>query len=107
MEGAYFLKTGKLLNFSEQELVDCSKSYGNMGCNGGLMPNAFYYIEDNQLGLEADYPYVGRDQNCHKKSGGNRYGISGFKYAGSSVSQLLNSVNRQPVAVAFEVMRDL
>merc|ERR1711957_1028027 len=33
MEGAHFLKGGKLESFSEQQLVDCSKV--NHGCAGG------------------------------------------------------------------------
>ena len=37
LEGAYYLKHNVLKSFSEQELVDCSTSYGNQGCNGGLM----------------------------------------------------------------------
>jgi len=34
MEGAHQIKTGKLISFSEQQLVDFSKK--NSGCNGGL-----------------------------------------------------------------------
>jgi C1A family cysteine protease len=33
IEGAHFIATGKLLSFSEQQLVSCSTA--NYGCNGG------------------------------------------------------------------------
>ena len=59
MEGAYFQKTGKLVSFSEQQLVDCSTSFGNQGCNGGWMDNGFNYAEANFMETEADYAYVG------------------------------------------------
>lgn len=39
VEGQYAIKHGKLLEFSEQELVDCDKV--DEGCNGGLMDNAY------------------------------------------------------------------
>lgn len=58
-EGGLFVKNGQLPSLSEQELVDCSWTYGNHGCNGGLMSFAYSYIKDNQLGEENDYPYEG------------------------------------------------
>lgn len=49
LEGLNFNKNGKLTSFSEQQLVDCSKSYGNMGCNGGLMNMSFWYVQDHGI----------------------------------------------------------
>merc|ERR1712137_254309 len=62
LEGAWQIATGKLVSFSEQQLVDCAKfKYGNMGCSGGLQPHAFNYVEGNAMCAEADYPYTAKN----------------------------------------------
>ena len=49
---------------AEQQLVDCSKTFGNQGCNGGWMDYGFKYFQVNGSMKTADYPYTARDGVC-------------------------------------------
>ena len=65
VEGIVAIETGKLLNISEQQLIDCSGVQGNHGCEGGIMERGFQYIIDNGgICSEEDYPYQGVDNQC-------------------------------------------
>merc|ERR1711998_77867 len=107
VEGAYQIATGKLLSFSEQELVDCAGSYGNQGCNGGLMDNGFKYLEAKGDALESKYAYTAKTGTCSSQKSADpalaKGSVTSFNDVTSdSASQLMAAVSKGPVSVAIE-----
>jgi cathepsin L len=103
VEGAVFVASGNLLSFSEQQLVDCSGSFGNQGCNGGWMDNAFKYAEKSPLELETDYPYTARNGSCHFDTSKGKGLVKSFTdVPRGSPDQLKAALNNSPVSVAIQ-----
>jgi C1A family cysteine protease len=112
LEGAYYAKYGRLESFSEQQLVDCDNFRNggkDLGCNGGLMDNAFTWIADNGgLCSEQDYPYV---SGTTKKNGACQKSCTLIKNSNihefvdiikSSDEEMMLAVSQQPVSIAIE-----
>jgi cathepsin L len=105
LEGQHFKATGKLVSLSEQNLVDCSTAQGNMGCNGGLMDQAFTYIKvNNGIDTEDSYPYEAVDDTCKFSAstvGATDSGFTDIKSKDeSALMQAVGTVG--PVSVAID-----
>lgn len=94
-----------ITTLSEQQLVDCSTKEGNQGCNGGLMDDAFKYVEsEGGLCSEEEYPYEAKDGTCRSTSCGTKYdAISGYQdVKAESEESLQAAVAEGPVSIAIE-----
>merc|ERR1719272_70713 len=84
------------------------KAFGNHGCQGGLMDDAFKYIIANKgIDSELDYPYIsggGQKQACNKaKEAKHVQSVTAFKDVTPKMeSQLVAAVTQQPVSIAIE-----
>jgi C1A family cysteine protease len=102
-EGAWAIATGKLIDLSEQQLVDCATgvSYGSHGCNGGQMEGADKYLIANGQCSLASYPYTATDDKCKTCSPVAHFSSCSDVKPNDQVS-LKGAVSMQPVSVAIE-----
>ena len=64
-ESSWAIKNGKLLSFSESNIVDCCR--GCFGCGGGWPYVAIDFVvkdQDGQFNSEEDYPYMPIQGDC-------------------------------------------
>ncbi|XP_069485151.1 cathepsin S-like [Ambystoma mexicanum] len=65
LESRYCIKTGELMEMSEQELVDCDSEDG--GCCGGFPYSAYKFISEKGIMASSHYKYKGRNAGCRFK----------------------------------------
>lgn len=103
LEAAYAIKNnGSVIEFSEQQLVDCDSTDG--GCEGGLMDQAFEFVHENKgLCTEESYEYMGKqgkcDTSCNVVKGSE---VSSFIDVEQSSKALEAALAQQPVSVAIQ-----
>jgi len=102
LEGFYFVNNGKLLSFSEQQIVDCDTEE-NEGCNGGWPYLAVEYAAKNGLETESDYPYTAKDGKCQYKKAKAINVANGYQFVtANSTDQLKAALVNGPVSVLVE-----
>jgi cathepsin L len=103
LEGLYAIKNKKLVDFSEQQMIDCSGDYGNKGCEGGLMTLAFQYAANSGVQVQSDYGYKAKVEKCRHDNTKAVFRIGGSRDVPANNSLALKAaVARQPVSVGIE-----
>jgi cathepsin L len=104
VEGCHFIATKNLVSLSEQNLMDCSYTQGNQGCDGGLMTQAMDYIISNGgIDTESSYPYTAADGTCNYNAANSGSTLSAYSnVASGDESALQNSVYQGPTSIAID-----
>lgn len=108
IEAAYAIKTGNIVRFSEQFLINCgwqSKIEGLNGCSGGSLISAMEFFKQVGIQLEKDVPFIGKDGKCEL---GHPVvlKVKDVEQDIWNVGELMMAVLKGPVAVNIEVTRD-
>lgn len=96
---SFSLMKGNSVNLSEQQLVDCSKKYGNAGCNGGFNYQGLAYVKDNGITATTSYPYVAKTQSC--KMDGGSFKISSVSSA-KGCTGVQTAIQSRPIGVSVD-----
>jgi len=110
LESLHKLNGGDLLEFSEQQLVDCATGSvwpveaPNFGCNGGNPAFALQYTRDYGVMLENEYPaYEAAQKSCRYDASKQKFKNKTWHFETPLCNTCLrDSVRTQPVPVAVD-----
>ena len=101
LEGAWRIHTGQDVSLSEQQLIDCSTAYGNNGCDGGIMDDAFGYAIEYGMCTEDNDPYEAKDGDCTYCVPSTHFD-SCQDVEPNNENALLDAIHNGPISVAIE-----
>jgi len=91
----------KSIDLAEQQIVDCSKSEGNNGCNGGTGSAVYSYISKHGVTKESNYPYTATEGTCKSVSAYAK--CTGTKSTGrKDIQALKQALVEAPVDVSID-----
>lgn len=108
LEGAYQIKTGQLVSFSEQHILDCGDRASGFGCHGGDMGGSYEWIQTNGgLCSEFEYAYVsgetGRKESCRTCTNVPGSDVRQVRrVTPNSDEAMMSALMTQPVSVAIQ-----
>ncbi|XP_041978401.1 cathepsin K-like [Aricia agestis] len=101
---------GRLLDLSEQSLVDCGWSEGNDGCDGSYLDKSFEYVHKYGIPTEKEYGvYLSEDGTCNYDNVSEVTSIKGYaKIPSMSPTAMKATLYLYgPVAGTINAMNDL
>ena len=107
-ESVWAINSGKLLDLSEEFLVDCATGLGyfNMGCNGGNPDSALKYMINYGQCSESSYPYTSgvtqKAGSCQKCAPVDVKFSDCYDVTPNDQVSLKAAVAKQPVVIAIE-----
>ncbi len=101
LESAIYRKYGFKRILSIQQLIDCDAS--NWGCGGGIIHNAYQYIQDYGLEEAGTYPYEFGQGSCRYNARRAKYSLANFVYAGDDDEDKIKAmlVKYGPLAITI------
>lgn len=106
-EWTYCKQTGNRVALSEQYVVDCGKTVGLEGCEGGVFTTVSEFVDTFGLELRSNYPYRHKEDECpyeeeqiknHTQSMGYlRVGEQNFKHV--KLSEVEETLKERPMVV--------
>lgn len=107
IESAYAIK--KNINpilFAEQQLVDCCRPpicpHG-AGCMGGIVHQAFYYVQERGFAKGSDYEYKAADGRCREKEVPLQKVVKSYvNITKGDLAEMEKIIQQQPIAVGID-----
>lgn len=107
-EWHYCRQTGKLIDFSEQHMIDCGDERRLQGgCVTGSLLEARKFIEQHGFHLESDYPYKGKKQVCAGLQGAWRVQVRHFTRIPVDRLEWEQVLKEQPILVSTRLPADI